>query len=122
MSGDHERLLAVSERWRHLYEESQTEVERLRAAAADHAMSENYTLEGQRVLQEMAAELERLRVENARHGDDLYKAWGVIANARDWLLPDDAQAQEWVVAASCWRDEIFHPWLDAHPATGDDDE
>jgi hypothetical protein len=45
--------------------------------------------------------------------DALYKAWVVIANARDWLL-DDAQAAEWRAAAERWRDNQFHPLLDAH--------
>jgi len=41
--------------------------------------------------------------------DLLYEAWGVIANARDWLLTDD-QSQEWVDAAERWRDK-FHDTL-----------
>jgi hypothetical protein len=42
----------------------------------------------------------------------LYQAWTVIANARDWLL-DDKQAAEWRGAAERWRDNVFHPALDA---------
>jgi hypothetical protein len=35
--------------------------------------------------------------------DPIMEAWGIIANARDWLL-DDEQAAEWVEAAQRWRD------------------
>lgn len=38
------------------------------------------------------------------------QAWGLIANARDWLL-DDEQAAEWREAAMRWRDEVWHPAL-----------
>lgn len=45
-------------------------------------------------------------MEDTTTDDLLHRAWGVIANARDWLETDD-QAQEWVDAAERWRDE----WL-----------
>ena len=45
--------------------------------------------------------------------DDLYVAWSIIANARDWLLDYD-QAAAWRAAAERWRDERFHPSLE-HP-------
>jgi hypothetical protein len=47
--------------------------------------------------------------------DDLsYQAWGVIANARDWLLAEegDQQSIQWREAAIRWRDR-FHASLDA---------
>lgn len=42
--------------------------------------------------------------------DELYQAWALIANARDWLL-EDVQAKEWVEAATKWRDNVWHPAL-----------
>ncbi len=42
--------------------------------------------------------------------DDLLElAWGVIANARDWIL-EDKQADTWCEAATRWRD-AFHASL-----------
>jgi hypothetical protein len=38
--------------------------------------------------------------------DPIMEAWGIIANARDWLLVEqgDKQSAEWVEAAQRWRD------------------
>lgn len=40
----------------------------------------------------------------------LYEAWGVIANATDWLLDSDHGAK-WQEAAEHWRDR-WHAYLD----------
>lgn len=43
--------------------------------------------------------------------DALYTAWTIIANAHegDW----SKATPEWRAAAERWRDEMFHPLLDA---------
>lgn len=42
--------------------------------------------------------------------DALETAWGIIANVSggDW----DKQSKEWQNAATRWRDEAWHAWLD----------
>lgn len=42
--------------------------------------------------------------EDTEQPDDLlYEAWGVIANASDWIV-DSEQARQWQAAAIRWRD------------------
>ncbi len=40
----------------------------------------------------------------------LEEAWGIIANARDWLIEDD-QSLNWEAAAKRWRDKYFSRYL-----------
>jgi hypothetical protein len=71
--------LALAKQWLDAYPVSSTparivvseladEIERLRHAAADHAMSENYTLEGQAILVADRRELEAARATLAENG------------------------------------------------------
>ncbi len=39
-------------------------------------------------------------------------AWGIIANASNWMSGTD-NSSDWVKAAIRWRDEFYHPMLDA---------
>lgn len=50
--------------------------------------------------------------------DPLEQAWGIIANASDWNMPERA---EWRRAAEVWRDTVWHPYVsvqsDHEPST-----
>lgn len=69
------------------FDDLRAEVERLRAAAAEYASSENYTLEGQAVLQRMAAENARLRaaagIIDKLHAGDFFED-GTLEDGSSW--------------------------------------
>lgn len=48
----------------------------------------------------------------------LMEAWGVIANAADWRMDGDPQADTWVEAARQWRDRWHATLAEPVPDTG----
>ena len=57
-------------------------------------------------------------------GDALEAAWGLIANASDWVeYPKSEKYRlQWVAAAERWRDNQFHPWLDEQQLLDSEEE
>jgi hypothetical protein len=65
-------------------------------------------------VQENDAPLNQTEWRNNSIPDMLEAAWGLIANAWDIDEPAYEPTKGWNAAAKRWRDEMYHPWLDAY--------